>query len=170
MPFFRVSTQSVKFSNMLYSFKRALRSMGCIKFVYTEHKYKSSCSRSQYGEWRIVFFLLLRLWINSFGFTLWMKPLNSPFCVVYQLFFTNFEKWNLWFFETFHIGKLFRVKRLKWIALSLIVRISACQARCLACCFVWFHHLLSPEISVFTHRCNNIHSSLKSKIQSQKDA
>ena len=28
------------------------------------------CSRSQYGERRILFFLLLRLWINSFGFTM----------------------------------------------------------------------------------------------------
>ena len=80
----------------------------------------------------------------------------------------NFEKWNLGFFASFHIGKLFRVKRLKWIALSLIDRISACQARCLACCFVWFsHHLSSPEISLFTHRCNNIHS-FKSQVQDTK--
>ena len=83
-------------------------------------------------------------------------------------FLGNFEKWNLGFFANFHIGKLFRVKRLKWIALSLIVRISACQARCLACCFVWFsHHLLSPEVSVFTHRCNNSHS-FKSQVQDTK--
>ena len=80
----------------------------------------------------------------------------------------NFEKWNLGFFANFHIGKLFRVKRLKWIALSLIVRISACQARCLVCCFVWFsHYLLSPEISLFTHRCNNSHS-FKSPVQDTK--
>lgn len=110
---FRVSTQSVKFSNLLFSLKRALSSTGCIKFVYTEHKYKSSepfCSRSQYGERRILFFLLLRLWINSFDFTMWMKLLNSPFinCGI-NCFLGNFEKWNLGFFANFHIGKLFRV-------------------------------------------------------------
>ena len=106
VPFFRVSTQSVKFSNLLFSLKRALSSTGCIKFVYTEHKYKSSepfCSRSQYGERRILFFLLLRLWINSFDFTMWMKLLNSPFCVVSIVFyefrkvkFRIFRKFSYW--------------------------------------------------------------------------
>lgn len=79
---------------------------GCIKFVYTEHKYKSSepfCSRSQYGERRILFLLLLRLWINSFGFTMWMKLLSSPFCVVSIVFyefrrvkFRIFRKFSYW--------------------------------------------------------------------------
>lgn len=88
VPFFRVSTQSVKFSNFFFSFKRALSSIGCIKFVYTEHIYKSSepfCSRSQYGEWRILFFLFLRLWIKSFGFTVWMNLFTHRFAW-YKLF------------------------------------------------------------------------------------
>ena len=150
--------------------------MGCIKFVYTEHKYKYSepfCSRSQYGETRILFFLLLRLWINSFGFTMGMKLLNSPFCVA-SIVFYEFRKVKFRIFRKFSHWQIVQsetVKMNRIVSNCQDFSMSGKMSRLLFCLVQSsFQYYRQKSLCLPTDVITFIHSSLKSKIQSQKDA